>query len=158
MKRATSTSPEIEGPTRYFVLATVTAHSCHFGNELLDLHRDMAWRRMPVQHGCFHATTDSQAIRDEVFSVIYKHDFTVQATIMEKSKAMPGIRTTDSQFYKTGWLYHFRQSLKNRLAAVLSLRTARRRPEGPRHAHDDLQLLGVRRRGDACPRGPGQGR
>ena len=102
------------GATRYFILATVTAHSCHFGNELLDLHRDMAWRRMPVQHGCFHATTDSQAIRDEVFGMISKHDFTVQATIMEKSKAMPEIRATDQQFYKTGWLYHFRQSLKNR--------------------------------------------
>ncbi len=100
------------GASKYYIVATITAHSCGFGTELLDLHRDLAWRREPVK-GFFHATTDAQRVRDEVFNVICRHDFTLQATIMEKSKAQLATRATDSTFYKTGWLYHFRHGLKN---------------------------------------------
>lgn len=59
----------------------------------------------------FHATTDKQEIRDEVFAVLAKHEFQVQATIMEKRKAMPKIRPTDERFYKYGWHYHFQFSV-----------------------------------------------
>jgi hypothetical protein len=100
------------GASRYFILATVMAHSCDFGFELLELHRELAWEGLPVK-GFFHATTDTQVVRDEVFRKICAHDFTIQATIMEKSKAHPITRRTESEFYKTGWLYHFRSSLKN---------------------------------------------
>jgi hypothetical protein len=102
------------GASRYFIVATVTAHSCDFGTELLDLHRDLAWRKQSVK-GFFHATTDTQSVRNEVFEVICKHDFTLQATIMEKRKAMSQVRASESIFYKTGWLYHFRHALKNQV-------------------------------------------
>lgn len=34
--------------------------------------------------------------------------FRIDATILEKSKALPRIRTSDAQFYKYAWFYHFK--------------------------------------------------
>lgn len=56
----------------------------------------------------FHCTTDRQEIRDEVYNLIRNHDFTVDATILEKSKAQPQTRTTEERFYQYGWLYHLK--------------------------------------------------
>lgn len=63
----------------------------------------------------FHATTDKQAVRDRVFSEIMKHDFSVQATICEKSKAQPKVTSSKAQFYKTPWFYHCKIGIKPRL-------------------------------------------
>lgn len=102
------------GASKYFIVATVVSEGCDFGAKLLDLHREMGWQRKPVQ-GFFHATTDAQAVRDEVFDFILKQDFEVQATIMEKSKAQEHIRVSDSTFYQYGWNYHFRHGLARRV-------------------------------------------
>ncbi|WP_221403549.1 hypothetical protein, partial [Croceicoccus naphthovorans] len=59
---------------------------------------------------CFHCTYDKQEVRDEVFTLLSEQDFTVQATIMEKSKAQPQTRTTEDRFYQYGWLYHLKHS------------------------------------------------
>ncbi len=49
-------------------------------------------------------------IRDRVFKELANHDFSVQATVLEKSKAYPRVRTTDHLFYQYGWFYHFKNT------------------------------------------------
>lgn len=84
---------------------------CSIGERLLDLRRRLAWEHKPIGD-YFHCTKDKQEVRDEVFQAICDHDFTVHATIMEKSKAQPQTRTSEDRFYKYGWLYHLRYSGK----------------------------------------------
>lgn len=92
--------------SRYFILCTVAMNSCHIADNLLDLRRQLAWDGFTLGD-YFHATADKQPMRDEVFNVITDHDFSVQATIMEKSKAQAQVRKSRARFYKYGWLYHF---------------------------------------------------
>jgi hypothetical protein len=47
-------------------------------------------------------------VRDRVFTTLQQHDFSIAATIMEKSKALPRVRLTSHRFYQYGWFYHFR--------------------------------------------------
>lgn len=101
--------------SRYYIICTITMDSCEVGNALLELRRELAWKKAPLGD-YFHATTDSQAIRDAVYSVICRYDFKIQATIMEKSKAIPNVRVTKHRFYQYGWFYHF----KNSVAKVLN--------------------------------------
>ena len=56
-----------------------------------------------------HATTDEQALRDEVFKVLARHEFRIDATLLEKSKAQPQTRTSEAMFYQYAWYYHFRK-------------------------------------------------
>lgn len=96
--------------SRYFILCTVTMRSCHIANELLDLRRKLAWEKAELGD-YFHAATDKQAVRDAVFNTICGHDFHIQATVMEKSKAQPQVRAARPVFYQYGWYYHFRHSV-----------------------------------------------
>jgi hypothetical protein len=96
--------------SRYFIVCTITMPSCEVGHDLLALRRELVWKRQPVRD-FFHAAEDKQSIRDAVFEAIKTHKFKVQATIMEKSKAMPRVRPTKHRFYQYGWLYHFKHSL-----------------------------------------------
>lgn len=88
---------------------------CDAANDLLELKRQLGWDQQPVGD-YFHATTDAQVVRDEVFGVIRKHDFTIQATIMEKRKAAPKIRPTNARFYQHGWYFHFLYGMPKPLA------------------------------------------
>jgi hypothetical protein len=97
------TGPNI---SKYFVVCTVLMPSFEVANDLLALKRELAWEQQPIGD-FFHATTDKNAIKDRVFAELLKHDFTVQATIMEKRKAAPKIRPNDHRFYQHGWYYHF---------------------------------------------------
>ena len=99
----------------------------------MQLRRRLAWTRAPIRD-YFHAAVDKQEIRDEVFAVLGKHDFQVQATVMEKRKAMPKIRPTEERFYKNGWFQHFRHSAGRYVApdstlmiTVASIGTKRKR-------------------------------
>ena len=65
----------------------------------------------------FHATTDAQAIRDEVYTEIIKYDFTIQATICEKSKAQPQVTASKARFYKTPWYFHCKLGIVPRLTS-----------------------------------------
>lgn len=76
-------------------------------SSLLTLRRRLAWQGAELGE-YFHATTDKQPVRDAVFETILQHPFTVQATIMEKSKAQPQVRQTKPRFYQFGWFYHFK--------------------------------------------------
>lgn len=99
-----------ENISRYFIVCTVTMKSCNVGGALLNLRRKLAWHDYELGDH-FHATTDKQAVRDLVFEAIAMHDLSIQATIMEKAKAQPQTRTSDSCFYKYGWFYHFHHGM-----------------------------------------------
>ncbi|MFN2397724.1 MAG: DUF3800 domain-containing protein [Gemmatimonadaceae bacterium] len=95
------------GASKYFILTTVTADGFDAGQALLDLRRELAWHGVGLDRE-FHATTDSQKVRDYVFAVLGQHEFRVDATILQKSKAQPSIRTTDERFYKMAWYLHMK--------------------------------------------------
>lgn len=98
------------GASRYFGVGTAVLRDdqpAEISADLGQLRRNLAWQN----HGLdsyFHATEDSQTVRDEVFRVIGRHDFTFHATMLEKSKAQPQLRCTDHEFYKYAWYYHFK--------------------------------------------------
>lgn len=93
--------------SKYFILNTVSMDNCAVGDALVRLRRELAWAGKPVGD-YFHASTDRQEVRNEVFAEIVKHDFRIQSTIMEKTKAQPQVRVTRPRFYKTGWYFHFK--------------------------------------------------
>jgi len=93
--------------SKYFILCTIIMESCDVGTKLLDLRRRLAWDGYELGD-YFHATTDRQAVRDEVYKVITLADFSIQATIMEKSKAEPQVRKTKPRFYQYGYFYLFK--------------------------------------------------
>lgn len=93
--------------SRYFILCTIVMEDCAVGVELFKLRRRLAWDGFELGD-YFHATTDKQVVRDEVFATIIRHPFTVQATIMEKCKAQPQVRESKPRFYQYGYFYHFK--------------------------------------------------
>ena len=95
------------GASKYFILTTVCATDCVAGDALLRLRRELAWEGVGLESG-FHATIDQQAVRNRVFALLANHDLRVDATIMEKSKAQPSIRTTDERFYQLAWYLHMK--------------------------------------------------
>ena len=91
--------------SKYFILCTMRMEKCDLGDELLELKRSLVRKDMPVGDK-FHASSDQQGVRDEVFNVISKFPFRVDATILEKSKAQPQTRVDEALFYKYAWHYH----------------------------------------------------
>lgn len=100
--------------SKYFIVCTVVMPSFDAAGDLLELKRELAWEQCPIGD-FFHATTDKNAIKDRVFAAILDHEFTVQATIMEKRKAAPRIRPTHHRFYQYGWYYHFCHAMPDAL-------------------------------------------
>jgi hypothetical protein len=95
------------GASRFFILCTVAMDDDTVATNLIRLRRELAWKGADLGD-YFHACTDKQAVRDAVFETILRHPFTVQATIMEKTKAQPQVRQTKPRFYQYGWYYHFK--------------------------------------------------
>lgn len=95
------------GASRYFILGTVAMEDDAIAAALIALRRKLAWEGAELGD-FFHACTDKQSVRDAVFEAILKFPFSVQATIMEKSKAQPQVRRTKPRFYQYGWFYHFK--------------------------------------------------
>ena len=93
-----------EGASRYFILTTVTVAGHAIEADLMDLRRQLAWEGESLANG-FHATNDKQRVRDRVFAVLGQHDFTVDATILEKRKADPG-RRSPTRLYSLAWYFH----------------------------------------------------
>lgn len=98
-----------KGPraSKYFMVCTVLLPSAAIGDKLLELRRDMLWRKLPLRP-FFHATEDKQAVRNEVYELLAKEDFRIDVTILEKSKAQPQTRPDQQTFYKYAWYYHFK--------------------------------------------------
>lgn len=103
--------------SKYYIVCTITLPSCDVGMKLLELRRQLAWEKADLGD-YFHATTDKQNVRDTVFNILRQEDFTIQATIMEKSKAQPQTRVLEEIFYKYGWHYHFKYSSERYLNAI----------------------------------------
>lgn len=95
-----------DGASRYFVLTTVTADDCSVGDDLLRLRRSLGWKGLHLDR-VFHATEDPQAVRDEVFALLDRADFRVDATILEKRKAQPHLQS-EAALYKMAWYLHFK--------------------------------------------------
>jgi hypothetical protein len=109
-----------QGASKYYIVCTISCRSCaDLGSTLLDLRRQLVWENAPIGE-YFHASEDKQVVRDRVFKALQKHDFSIQATIMEKSKALPRIRPTHHRFYQYGWFYHFKHAAPKSGAAVNS--------------------------------------
>jgi hypothetical protein len=94
------------GASRYFVLCTASADSCDIGDELLHLRRELGWKGLHLDQ-VFHASEDPQAVRDEVFGLLQKSDFRVDATILEKRKAQLHLQS-ERGLYKMAWFLHFK--------------------------------------------------
>lgn len=94
------------GASKYFVLTTMTVDDCAIGEALLRLRRSLVWDGHDVRDG-FHATEDTQAVRDAVFGELMVHPFRIDATILEKSKAQTHL-ADDTAFYKMAWFLHFK--------------------------------------------------
>jgi hypothetical protein len=98
------------GASKYYIVCTIACEGCALlGSGLLALRRELVWEGAPVGE-YFHASEDKQVVRDRVFETLAKYSFTVQATILEKSKAYPRVRTTNHLFYQYGWFYHFKNA------------------------------------------------
>jgi|ERR1700730_7977422 len=96
--------------SRYYIVCTIACRACAtLGSGLFDLRRELIWQKAPVRE-FFHASEDKQEVRDRVFAFLGKHDFSIQATIMEKSKAFPHVRPTNHRFYQYGWFFHFKNA------------------------------------------------
>lgn len=102
--------------SRYFILCTVVMDDCGIATELLNLRRKLVWDGHKLGDA-FHASEDKQSVRDRVYSTLLEHQFTVQATIMEKSKALPRTRETKPDFYKYGYFYHFKHGISKALTS-----------------------------------------
>jgi uncharacterized protein DUF3800 len=130
------------GASRYFILATVTAPDCKFGDRLLELRRELGWRGRHLDR-VFHAAEDSQAVRDEVFDLLVNAHLRVDATILEKRKAQPHLQS-GQELYKMAWHLHFKRlaqdiaTKEDRLFVVAS-RLGTKRKRGSFHtAIDDV--------------------
>jgi hypothetical protein len=106
--------------SRYFIFCTVLMADCSVGARLLELRRELAWAGAELGE-YFHATNDRQAVRDRVYAKILEHDFTIQATIMEKSKAHPRVKASKPEFYKCGAYYHLKFGVARRLSPTSEL-------------------------------------
>jgi len=102
--------------SKYFIIATIiTKDWVPISIGLQRLRKKLLVKNLPLGD-YFHATTDKQMVRDEVYSEIIKHDFTIQATICEKSKAQRQVTSSKARFYKTPWYYHCNLGIAPRLA------------------------------------------
>ena len=96
--------------SRYFILCTIATSDCSLAPALHELRQKLVWDGASL-NDYFHATEDKQATRDAVFDTILKHEFHIQATILEKSKAQPQVRASKARFYKYPWFYHFKHAI-----------------------------------------------
>lgn len=93
-----------EGASRYFILTTVVVNDHPITADLMDLHRQLVWEGESLASG-FRATNDKQRVRDRVFAVLDRHDFRVDATILQKGKADPGRRSQPRLYSLASYLH-----------------------------------------------------
>lgn len=98
------------GPSasKYFILTTVTIDDPSVGLELIRLRHKLLAEGDPTARPNFHASEDTQKVRDRVFPVLAAHSMSIDSTILEKSKAQPHIRASHQAFYQFAWYYHLK--------------------------------------------------
>jgi hypothetical protein len=97
--------------SRYFVIGSVVLPDHFIGDALLQLRRELAWQGVELRKE-FHATDDPVPVRRRVFEIIAGHNFRADFTVLEKRKAQPQLRTSDTRFYHYAWYYHMRFLLR----------------------------------------------
>jgi hypothetical protein len=108
-----------QGASRYYAVGTVTLFDdepAALRHALHELRTRLAWKGIGLD-SAFHATTDRQDIRDEVYKVLLQHPLRIDVTILEKSKAQPHTRKDEPTFYKFAWYYHLKHLAARRLQA-----------------------------------------
>lgn len=108
------------GVSKYFIICTLSAKTLGLAEALTRLRHDLLREGLPVGE-FFHATVDTQAVRDRVFDELVKHKFKFQVTICEKSKAEPQVTVTKARFYKLPWYFHFRHGIAPHLKGDIRL-------------------------------------
>ncbi|MBB3570830.1 DUF3800 domain-containing protein [Rhizobium sp. BK491] len=96
--------------SKYFIICTVTMSKLDVGHAIQELRHQLLWEKFDIGD-FFHATVDSQSVRDRVFEEILRYDFQVQATICEKAKAQPHVRQDKARFYKYPWFFQFKHGV-----------------------------------------------
>ena len=96
-----------QGASKYFMLCTLCTDNCALSHDLLHIRRELI-SAGEIERDKLHATSDAQQTRDRVFEVLQKHDFRIDATLLEKSKAQPQTRRDEHTFYQYAWYYHFK--------------------------------------------------
>lgn len=91
------------------MLCTVSMDDCGVSSALLDIKRRLVASGEPDRNK-LHATTDSIAVRNEVFPIIAATPLRIDCTLLEKDKAQPQTRCDEPTFYKYAWYYHFKHS------------------------------------------------
>lgn len=94
--------------SKYFLLCTVSLDDCSLGTDLLELRRKLAWKGLNAEAEQFHATKDPESVRSEVYELLESKKFRIDATLLEKSKAFPHVRSERLAFYKHAWYFHFK--------------------------------------------------
>lgn len=94
-----------QGASRYFILTTITMEDHSLSNRLAELRRELTWNGANLPGG-FHASPDSQAVRNAVFGELQSGNFRIDATILDKPKARPRLRQENSRFYRYAWFNH----------------------------------------------------
>lgn len=106
--------PRGPGITRYFFVTTVAfADHGAVQADLQELRHDIAMRGFDPRKG-FHATQDQQWVRDLVFDVLDRHDFSVDCTVYDKAKANPALRPDEVTFYESAWFWHLQRVIPDR--------------------------------------------
>lgn len=100
------------GASRFYILTTVAFPEGHdaLAASLRALRFELAWEGIDFRRE-FHATDDTVYVRERVFEVLAAHDFRVDATILDKPKARPSMRSSEERFYRTAWAYHLQNVL-----------------------------------------------
>ena len=98
---------ERSGASRYYILGTLTTSDVSVGDRLLELRRNLAWQGVALD-SCFHATEDTQVVRDAVFNVLKGEQFRFDVTIFDKSKTPTHLQLDKERYYKTLWYVHLK--------------------------------------------------
>lgn len=96
--------------SKYFILCSIVTNDLSLSVEILSLRKRLVTEKLELGD-YFHATRDKQVVRDAFFETIRDHDFKIQATIMEKSKARPDVKVNNPTFYRHAWFYHLKHGL-----------------------------------------------
>lgn len=92
--------------SKYFILCSAALASPAIGDGFMQLRRELAAEGKI--EGAFHATKDTEEVRELAFDFIAAQEIRIDSTIFEKSKAQPQICVDDVTFYKYVWFYHLK--------------------------------------------------
>lgn len=134
----------------FFILSSVVADSYRPAIRLMKLRHDLVIEGDYNGH-FFHASEDSQSIRDRVFAEIQKLDLRIDATVFEKAKAVEH-RREDHKFYELAWYLHMKHVIPsaihsddNLIIFVATLNTSKKQADFRKALSGTINDIGGRR-------------